>query len=133
MIDKIFILIVRHLIPLNDLLNMNGEELFILGIKKNYINNNAIINLKIKHIEIKKSDAIADIQFEDYITDMKILFTKEKKEWKIDISSILTFLNNSYIKLLEQYDIEEPYFLKTIINSITGIEINEEILYKPLL
>lgn len=132
LIDKIYILIIRHLIPLNDLLCMNGEDFFILGIKENYINSN-LNNIKIKQIEVENIKAIADIQFEDQATDMKIIFKKEKKEWKIDVSSILAFLNKTYINLIEQYDIDEPYFLEIIINSITGVEIDSETLFKPLL
>lgn len=130
LMDKFFVLAIRHTIDPDSILRMTGRGLFIHAINEGMIGKEGAMKLNIDNITIENDFAVAEFTTDGKNTGIKIYFYKDSGKWKFDLSSFFSVGNNAFKNLLKDCPGTENECLVDILETTFGK--NGRDLWKPL-
>ncbi|HEY4539108.1 MAG TPA: hypothetical protein VIG94_03735 [Faecalibacter sp.] len=133
-LDKLIVLSVKHKVPKEELIKMNGLQLLNYSIDNGLIGNKNTIN----EIEIGEVDINGEIAYGQFIvkkqkTPLYFGFTYDQSQWRLDITSVFEPTGFAIRKLVEMQNKSANEVIITMIESTTpGKKVSKDI-WKPLL
>lgn len=131
MIDKLMVFTVRHRIPKEEALVMEGTSFFVYAVDQGMISKNSVINIKLGEVKIEGNFAQGEIISNGQKAPFYFHFNKENKEWKIDLTSIFPATNMGLKKVVADSGKSEDEFILNMLEIITGRKPKPTI-WKPL-
>lgn len=130
-IDKLLVLSIRHRIPREEILAMDGTTFFIYGVQHNMISNYNIVNNSLGKIKIDDHFATADLLLDENKTPKDFHFHKEDDHWKIDLTSLHASTNSEFEVLIAERKQTENDYLFNLIEIVTRKRPGKEV-WKPI-
>jgi len=131
-IEKFFVLGVRHTTPKDSIYKFTGQTLFSYAIDKEFTGKDGAIQLYINQIDIENNFAIVELKSKTAKSDpgINIHYYKENGVWKADWTSFFILGNVAFKNLIKSSGQEENEFIMYALNEIYGKQ-NIDI-WKPL-
>lgn len=132
--DKTSVMVTRHLFKKEDILNMNGENLFILLVANEmFSDDEKYTKTVVQNIEIDGLHAKGEILINE-VGKTTIKFQKVNNEWKFDLTSMLPAIEQTFDKLLKDINtsVTEDEFLMFVLKEFDSKEPSKDI-WKPIL
>ena len=117
LLDKFFVLAVRHTTEKDLLLKMTGDELFIYAIKNGMVGKESVVDASMGDIEIDNDFAVGEFQSKGKNTGLKLHFYKEAGAWKADLTSLFAFSNVGFKKMITESGLAENECLLQILEN----------------
>lgn len=129
---KMFVVMIRHMVPREELVKMNGPELLSYSYKNGLIGDKAAIKESdIKNITVEDNFARAQCVNNGVKVNAYIHFYKEQEEWKIDITSLFKLTSYAFNTLIAQSGLTENDFIFRIAEASNGKRVDDNI-WEPL-
>jgi hypothetical protein len=132
-IEKFFVLTVRHTTPKDSILSFTGETLFAYAIEKGMTGKESAPQLYIDHIDIENDFAVVEVKSKDAKSEpgIKINYYKENGAWKADWTSFFAVGNVAFKNLIKSSGMEENEFIMRALTEIYGKQNNNA--WNPLI
>ncbi|KOY85999.1 hypothetical protein AD998_07455 [bacterium 336/3] len=133
-LDKFFVLGARHLFKKEDILTMNGENLFILLVANDMVGDEEkTSNVLVQNIKIEKNHATGEVLM-DKKGKVTISFNKINNEWKFNLLSTFSIAEEEFKNIISQLDdsMSEDDFLVLLLKESNQKEPSKDI-WKPIL
>lgn len=133
-LDKLMVLSIKHKVPKEELIKMNGLQLLNYSIDNGLIGNKNSIN----EVEIGQVDINGEIAYGQFIvkkqkTPLYFGFTYDQTQWRLDITSVFEPTGFAIRKLVEMQNKSANDVIIAMIESTTpGIKVTKDI-WKPIL
>lgn len=114
LMDKFFVLAIRHTVPPDSILKMTGDGLFIYAINKGMIGKDNASKLNIDNISVEQNFAVAEFTSDGKNTGIKIHFYKDVDAWKFDLSSFFKVGNIAFKNLLKDCPSENECIIEIL-------------------
>ena len=132
-LDKLMVLSVKHRVPKEQLIKMNGRELLIYALDNGLIGKNTVEKAELGDIDIKGEIAYGQYIISEQKTPLYFGFTYDQSQWRLDITSIFEPAGYGIRKLVEMQNKDENEVIIMMIESTTpGQKVSQEI-WKPIL
>jgi len=131
-LDKFMVLAIRHKASAVELNSFDGSAILIYAINNGLVGKNSIENNSIGEIEILGEKAIGEFISNGQKSDAFLNFYRENDIWKIDLTSLFNFTNNSLEKIVKSSGNTEIEFVIKLVETLTNSEVKPEV-WKPLL
>ena len=132
LIEKFFVLAIRHTTPKDSIFKFTGQTLYSYAIEKGMTGKDGAIQLYIDQIDIDDNFAIVALKSKNSKSDpgINIHFYKENEVWKADWTSFFILGNAAFRNLIKSSGQAENEFIMNILNEVYG-EQNIDV-WKPL-
>ena len=132
LIDKMTVLFTRHTATKEEILSMNGNDLFIYSVKKGMVGESSIDNIEIGDVVVDGNFAIGQLVSNGQKTSIHFLFYKEDGQWKFDLTSMFSITNMAIKKMIQDSGENENDFWLSVLEMLTGSKPKKEI-WQPIL
>jgi len=131
-IEKFFVLAVRHTTPKDSIYKFTGKTLFSYAIEKGMTGKDGAIQLYINQIDIDNNFAIVKLKSKNAKSDpgINLHYYKENGVWKADWTSFFILGNVAFKNLIKSSGQEENEFIMNVLNEVYGKQ-NIDV-WKPL-
>jgi len=119
-LDKLTVLTVRHRIPKEEVLKMDGNSFFIYAINSGMVGKNSVMTIEIGDIEISGDFAKGQILANGQKASLYFQFNKENNKWKIDITSIFSASIVGLKQVIKNNGLTENDFILNGLEGLTG-------------
>jgi hypothetical protein len=130
-LDKITVLSIRSRAAKEELLQMNGEELFLYSIRNGMVGKNSVANNSVGDVSVVDGFAKAQLLNNGVKTPLFFHFYKEDGNWKFDLTSLFTPSVVAMKKMVSDSGKSENEFIIFILENMTGEKLGADI-WKPL-
>jgi hypothetical protein len=130
LMDKITVFSIRHRATKEEILFMNGNDLFIYAIKNGMVGKNSVVNNTIGTVTINGSFAKGQLVVSGRPTPLSFHFYKETGQWKLDLTSLFPTANAAFEQMATESGENENDFLFNILEMLTGRRPGQEIWMK---
>lgn len=132
-LDKLMVLSIKHKVPADQLIKMNGRELLIYALDHGFIGKNTVEKADLGDIDIKGEIAYGQFIIEQQKTPLYFGFTYDQSQWRLDITSVFEPAGYAIRKLVEMQNKDENDVIIMMIESTTpGQKVSKDI-WKPIL
>lgn len=131
LLDQLSILLMRHKASKAEILPMNGDDLFVYGVKNGMIDKNSTAGLQLGTIAVEGDFAQSKIVVKGREAPFGYDFYRENGEWKIDLTSALSVAASAFQSLPAQQNVTENEFLMTLLENAVGKEPDDSV-WEPL-
>jgi hypothetical protein len=118
LLDKFFVIAIRHTTEKEILLKMTGKDLFVHAINKGMVGKESVVNATIGDVEISKDFAVGEFQSGGKNTGVKMHFHKQSNVWKVDLTSLFSFSNIAFEKMIKETGMSENVFLLRVLEEV---------------
>jgi len=132
LIDKLTVLTMRHRVPKKNLLNFNGEDLFIYAIDNGMVGKSSVVNAELGDVVTNDDFSQAEFVVNGQKTPFFFHFYHEDNVWKIDITHLFSLGTMALKQMIEDSGESENDYIVTILELLTGEKPTENI-WKPML
>lgn len=119
-VDKMMVLMLRHLLSVELAGRMDGESLFVYAVEQGWIGRESVINNDIGDITVSGTHATGVHVSDGRATPVKFVFQLENGEWRIDLTSIMPAADQGFKQIIRESGLDEHAFIFTILESISG-------------
>ncbi|MBS7334336.1 MAG: hypothetical protein KIG88_12145 [Weeksellaceae bacterium] len=132
-LDRLMVLTVKHRVPKDQLIKMNGKDLLIYALENDIINNNRVEKMGIGDIEIN-----GDIAYGQFLQDNKNIalylgFSYDQSQWRLDVTSLAEPTGFAIRKLVEMQNKDENEVIFMMIEASTPNQKISKDIWKPIL
>lgn len=113
--NKLMVFSVRHRVPKEVLLTVDGKGLLLYSINEGMVGKNTVNNASIGGVTINGDTAKGDFLIYKDITPFTFAFYKEDGSWKLDITSIFLMTGEGISKAAERSELPEDEFILDIL------------------
>ena len=131
-INRFQVLLIKHRVPKEKILALNGKSLFEYAVNNDWIGKDAVIKTEIDNINISSGRAVADVIIGGKNTSSQYHFLFENRQWKYDLVQLLKTSNILMVQMAQKKGLEENKFIFLIAESLSGEKVQESI-WQPLL
>lgn len=131
LMDKLIIFSLRHRVPLQSLDKMTPQDLFVYAVNHGWMGRDSVMDMDVGDISIAGLSAEAARLRSGKRINGNFLFENQEKQWRLDLTVIMSDANGNLGRIVENSKTEENQFLFNSLESITGTEVTEEI-WQPL-
>ncbi len=130
-LDKMSVLMIRNKMPKEDLLAMDGKQLFIYAVNEGMVGKGSVSNNSIGKVAVNGNFASGQFISKGRETEVYFHFYKEDGTWKIDLTSLFSVSILAFDKLIADSGKSENEFLIPLIEASIAKKMNPES-WKPL-
>ena len=130
-VDKIIVLLQRHMIPIEKLQKMTGEDLFVHGVDQGWIGREAMLSNDIGDVTVNGSSASGVHIVNGKETPLHWDFRLEDDQWKIDLLPLMPHGEKAVNELIKDSGFSEEDFLFTVIQNLSEKVVLETV-WEPL-
>jgi len=130
-IDKFTVLTLRHRASRDEILSFDGRGVLEYAIKNGMVGKNSVANTSIGEVIIDGNFAKGQLVKNGQKAPFYFHFYKENNLWKIDITSLFSFGNMAFKKMIDDSGKNENEFFLYILEAMTGKKPSSEI-WKPI-
>jgi len=130
-INKFQVLLLKHRIPKDDLMKMDGEAVFIHAVNNDWIGKNSVIVTTIGDIQTSDGRGTAAVSMNQEKAPSRFHFIEEEGSWKFDLIQTLRDADQILKMQMRQLGLEEDEFIFRMIESVSGRKVPASI-WEPL-
>lgn len=130
-LDKMQVILIRHRIPKDELLQMTPEDLFKYAVNNGWVGKNSVYGLEVGKIEIQGSFATGVVRSNGQDSPLKFHFYNENGSWRIDLTEMTKWGEALFIRQIEESEASELDYLFRITQVVSGKPVQESI-WTPL-
>jgi len=130
-LNRLMIVQIRHMIPLEKVKNMNAKALLIYAINNEWIGKEHVVGVKVRNVRIEENFAVAD-SYKDNIKMNKLSFYYEKEQWRFNLTSLVTIIGPVFKKQIKETGLSENEFILFAVEALSGKSVSEDV-YIPLM
>lgn len=130
MINRMQVLIIRHRIKPELLETMDGRKVFAYSVDKGWTSKGTG-NLGITGVSVLSARATARMTKNGKETNEIFYFVRENGKWLVDLSTAFMRMDQAFQALARKQDMEENDFIFSIITSVSGQKVTENIWIPP--
>lgn len=129
--NKLMVLMLRHLIPLDALTEMTSESLFVYAVGNGWIGRASVISNEVGDIGVGGTSATGVHVFQGQETPFKWIFRKEEGGWKINLTSMMVMGDQALKMAVRKSGLPENDFLFSVLESVSGRRVQDTV-WQPL-
>jgi hypothetical protein len=130
-LEKLTVLMVRHRVPVNELLSMSGKDFFIYAIDQGMVGKGSVMTIDIGDVKITDNFATGQMLANGKPTPLNFGFNKENNTWKVDLTSIFPASNAGLNKMIADEGMTDIEYIFNALEMLTGRPVEDSI-WKPL-
>lgn len=130
-IDKMQVIIIRHRIPKEELLQMSSESLFKYAVNNGWVGKNAVSGIEIGKVDIQGEFATGVVRSDGQDSPLRFHFYKEDDSWHIDLTEMNKWGEAAFVAQIEQSGLTEIDYIFRITQVISGKPVQSDI-WNPL-
>ena len=127
LVDKITVLGVRARATKQEIVDMQGSDVFLFAIKNGMVGKNSVINNSVGEIIIDKNFAKGELLVNGEKTPVFFHFYKENDGWKLNLTELFSLGNMSLKQLFQDSGKPENEYLMEILSMLSGKTLSYEI------
>lgn len=128
---KMMILSYRHRVPLDSLLKLSAEELFVYGVDKGWIGRESVSESNLGRVSVSGEEARAVFVLRGKPTPIEYRFTKEGGAWKLDFISLMPVVDAAFGAAAREANVDEDSFVVLLLELASGKKVSPDI-WQPL-
>jgi|AVFP01.1.fsa_nt_gi hypothetical protein len=128
--EQLSILLIRHTIAPEVLIDMDGTDFFILSTNAGISSSN-LEEIDIRRIEFDGDNAFAEVMFQGEPTDFLYTFNESSGTWLLDISSEVELMDELLAQVQSISNISFETMITFSLEMLTGVPVSAEIWYPP--
>lgn len=133
LLDRLMVLSVKHRVPKDKLITMDGKDLLIYALENDIINNNRVETMGIGDIDVNGDIAYGQFLQNNQNIALYLGFSFDQSQWRLDITSLAEPTGFAIRKLVEmQNKTENEVIIMMIESSTPGQKVSKDI-WKPIL
>lgn len=129
-LNKLMVLMIRHLIEPSLLSEMTAEDVFVWGVDEGLIGEDAV-GSSLGDITIADNVAIARYIQNGQVTVLNWQFEKEDGAWRLDLTSILKLAAPAFKEAIKSSGMSEDEFIFMALETASGRKVSDDI-WKPV-
>ena len=130
LIDRITVFSIRHRASREEILAMTGNDLFVYAIKNGMVGKSGVARNSIGEVTVNGNIAKGRVVVGGTQTPLAFDFHREEGRWKIDLTSIFSFSNQAFRRMVEESGEEENEYLFRLLEMLTGRKPGREVWQK---
>lgn len=130
-LDKLMVFSIKHRATKKDILRFNGKSLLIYAIKNGMVGKSSVANHAIGEVIMDKGFAKGQFIANGQKTTQYYHFYKEKKQWKIDLTSLFPASAMAFEKMVDESGQNQNDYLFYLLEMATGKKPGPE-MWKPI-
>lgn len=127
--EKFIVLRLRHEFSLDQLEDLIGEEVLIIGIERGWISHSSVESMELEDIEVH--DLRGFVTFDEMIEPI-FVFVKEDGQWKFMLWKLAALGNVAFVQLVEESGLTEDEFIIGILEALSSFQVDERIFDGPI-
>lgn len=131
-LDMFMVLAIRHKASAEEINSFDSSSLLIYAVNNGIVGKNSIEKNSIGEIEVIGEKAKGAFISNGQQTEYFLNFYRENDIWKIDLTSLFNFTNNSFEKIVKSSGKTDIEFVIKLVETLTNGEVRPEV-WKPLL
>ncbi len=130
-LDKVQVILIRHRIPKDELLQMTPESLFKYAVSHGWVGKNSVTGIELGKIDIQGSFATGVLRFNGQDSSQRFHFYKENGSWRIDLTELNKMSEAAFLSQIEQSGLTEVDYIFRLIQIVSGKPVQDSI-WSPL-
>jgi hypothetical protein len=130
-LDKMQVILIRHRIPKDELLQMTSEALFKYAVNHGWVGKNSVSGIEIGKIDIQGNFATGVVRSNGQDSPFRFHFYKENGSWRIDLTEMTKWGEAAFIRQIEESGASELDYILRITQVVSGKPVQESI-WTPL-
>ncbi len=130
-INRFQVIIIKHRVPKERILEMSGEEIFAHAVNNDWIGKSGVIPMKADNYEISGNRAISDAIISGQKLPYKFQYINENGVWKFDLTIIMKASNEPLRQAAVNSGLTENEFIFKLVETVSGKKVSEEI-WEPI-
>ncbi|MEM0965481.1 MAG: hypothetical protein AAGJ81_04965 [Verrucomicrobiota bacterium] len=131
-LDKIQVILIRHRVPREEILQMTPESLFKYAASRGWVGKNSVSGLGIGKIDVQRDFATGVVRTNGEDSPIRFHFYKEDGVWRIDLTELNKWGEAALITQIKQSRQDELDYIFTLVQFASGKPVQESI-WKPLI
>jgi hypothetical protein len=131
LLDKLSVLRIRMEFSRQELLEMDGRELFVYGVDHGWIDPEGVKNNSLGKITVTQDSATVQGLNQGKPTPINWVFTREGDAWKLNLLSILPAAETAFKMLIRESGQTEDEFLIEILSMLSEKRPDKSIWFPP--
>ena len=131
LIDKMQIIVMRHRVPKDQLLAMDGKALFIHAVDKGYVGKDGASKLDIGKVTATGKFANAVAVVGGVETPLRLHFHQEADGWKLDVAQMSKLGEAVFLKLAKDSGMSENDYIFYLVRIVSGKPVQDSV-WEPL-
>lgn len=131
-LDKMQVLMVRHRIPVEELLGMSGEKLFKYAVNHGWVGKNSVSGLQVGDVQIENDFATGVVVVNGEESPLKFHFYNQGGSWKIDITELSKWGEAAFMQQIAESGQSEIDFIFMMTQVVSGKPVQDTI-WDPIL
>ncbi|WP_207420243.1 hypothetical protein [Desertivirga brevis] len=119
-VDKFTVLVIRHKLSKEEILRMQGTDLFLYAIESGMVGKSSVSDNSIGNVTIAGDFAKGQLVSKGKAVPFFIHFYKEDSKWRFNLTSLFPLANMSFKKLVEDSGKTQNEFLFYMMELMTG-------------
>jgi hypothetical protein len=130
-VDKITVLGFRHQIGIEQLQGLSERELFVYLVDQGQIGKEGVTDSGIGQISISGNTAEGEFLLRGQVSPFKYRFVKEEGVWRIDLTALLSVVDQGLRAAISQMEVTEDEFIVRMLKLMSGKPVTGDI-WEPL-
>lgn len=130
-VDKLMVLMIRQLIPAEQLRAMTAESLFVHAVDQGWIGRDSVVNNSLGEVTVFEDHATGYHVSEGQQSELKWVFRKEDGRWRLDILSLMPAADQAFNAVIEESGQTSDEFVVSILQAVSGQKVDDAI-WEPI-
>lgn len=119
-INRFQVIIMKHRIPTEMLLAMDGRDAFVYAVDHDWIGKSGVVPMSAENFQISDNRAISDALHAGQMLPYKFQYIKEDGRWRYDLTIIMTISNEPLKQAAVKSGLTEDEFMMKLTEAISG-------------
>lgn len=120
LIDRVMVLMLRHMIEPAKLEAMDGADVFVLSIEEGLTSEASVEKMEPGDVDVSGDRAVMAVEINGEPGPFAFPFVRQEGDWKIDFSELLAVGDAGFRSLVEQSGMSQNEFLMEALTSVSG-------------
>jgi hypothetical protein len=130
-LDRMQVILIRHRIPKQDLLQMTAKQLIVHAVNQGWVGKNSASGIEVGAIDVQGDFATGVVRSNGIESPLRFHFYKEEGGWRLDLTEMIKWGEAAFIQQIEQSGETENDFIFRLTRIVTGKPVDETI-WAPL-
>ena len=127
LIDRLFVVVERVRVPVDELRSSDGRRLLILGVKEGWINAESVERLGVASFSTRGDQATARMAVGGETTPLEMIFRREGGQWRVDLTSLFPAMNFALQTLAKDAGISDDDLIFRSVEAVSGKAVDDSI------
>lgn len=132
LLNKLQIVMMRHRIPKEEILEMSGKDLFVYAVNKGWVGKNSVIRLGIGAVGVNDAFATGEVTMNGKPSGLFYHFYREEDEWLLDITEMTKWGEAALIQQQVNSEMSVNDYVIRLAEIVSESPVNRGAIFLPL-